>query len=120
MADQSPLARWARNGFTVGAGREDTKRANFQKLDANDPKNKAVDAALGAYEYTIQIKELPGDAKNSGHFKAFSKGKVGTGVTAARAFYDLQKALGVKGAYVIPKTAAIPDGGQATFKLSMR
>lgn len=41
-----PLKRWAKNQFTVGAGRADTMRGNFGKLDPDDSKNKALDKAL--------------------------------------------------------------------------
>lgn len=68
------------------------------------------------HEYTIQIVEKPGDARHSGFFRAFSRGKVGTGVSAQRAFYNLQTRLGLRGAYLLPRNYR--EG--TTFKMRMK
>ncbi len=47
MAKDDPLARWARNGLTVGANRSDARRTNFDKLNPKDSKNQKLDEALG-------------------------------------------------------------------------
>jgi hypothetical protein len=67
--------------------------------------------------YTVEIKK-EGDLS----FGAYSKGKKGTGGSPARAFSDLQKTLGVGGAYVIPRsvsTDGLYDGKKLQFTIDM-
>lgn len=45
--DQSPLARWARNGFRVGQDRADAQRTTAKMLDPKDPKNQALAKVIG-------------------------------------------------------------------------